>query len=148
MFYFAYGGNTNSKVIMKNYFMTKKSTKGKLLNHKLVFRKVDSSLKMEESYCDVEEEIGSYVEGIIYTTTKEDILKFDKQEKAGQLYERELVDIEDEYGNNLSCYMYKMINRDFPYGHPSIRYYKMVLDGYTENLLPISQIVNAVKLIK
>jgi len=148
MLYFAYGGNTNRKHISKYYPNIKFFSRGKLHNYKVVFRKVSSDLQMENSYCDIDECNKSCVEGVIYTVEKEDILKLDKQEKEGVLYKRILVSIEDEFNNIINCYTYIMINKENPYGHPSVRYYRIVLDGYSEYGLNISQLIDAIKMVK
>ena len=41
-----------------------------------------------------------------------------------------------------------MINKENPYGLPTLRYYKIVLDGYTEYGLNINKLVDAIKLVK
>ena len=148
MFYFAYGGNTNRTHISKHYPNVKFFSRGKLNNYKVVFRKVSPDLKMENSYCDIDTCVDSVVDGVIYTLEKEDVLKLDKQEKEGVLYNRVLVDIQDEFNNTINCYTYIMINKENPYGLPTLRYYKIVLDGYTEYGLNINKLVDAIKLVK
>lgn len=148
MFYFAYGGNTNRTHISKHYPNVKFFSRGKLNNYKVVFRKVNSHLKMENSYCDVDTCVDSVVDGVIYVVEKDDVLKLDKQEKEGILYNRVLIDIQDEFNNTISCYTYIMINKDNAYSHPSLRYYRLVLDGYSEYGLNITQLIDAIKLVK
>ena len=144
MFYFAYGGNTNPFHIAKHYPNIKLIGKGYIKDYKLVFRK---SQYLNNSYCDIERDIGSLVYGVIYSVEQEDIDNFDIQEYVDVVYERVKIDVMLEDDIVYSSWIYTMINKEDPYEYPSQRYYKLVSVGYKTNMIPYKQLIDAINLI-
>ena len=90
--YFAYGSNMDSKRLDERNVKYGLIGKAILSNYKLLFNK-KSKKNPEVGFANVSECLGSNVEGILYSISKESMLKLDKFEGFPEHYRREFLNI-------------------------------------------------------
>ena len=93
MRYFAYGSNMSLERISKRLGFVKKLKIAKLENFELVFNCGTDT----QSFANIQEKNGSYVEGVIYDLTEEQLMLLDYYEGVGwKKYYDKIVEIIDD----------------------------------------------------
>ncbi|MDX9916633.1 MAG: gamma-glutamylcyclotransferase family protein [Gudongella sp.] len=120
MLYFAYASNL-SKVYMAGRCPNAIPLKKVILDgYKLSFNELADIIPSE----------GDSVVGALYLISKQDLEKLDALEGHPDLYERILVELEDEKGNLYDAFAYSMVDKKEQ--SPPESYYNILVDGYKD----------------
>ena len=72
--------------------------------------------------------------GALYVVSKQEIEALDKLEGYPDLYDRQIVEVEDESGNKYDAVAYTMVEKDFKL--PPDHYYEILEKGYEDWDIP------------
>ena len=120
MYYFAYGTNLNRKIFLNKFKSAKLLQKYTLNNYKVVFR-------TKYIIPDLQREINSKVQGLIYQIDKNIEKKLDKYEEYPRLYSKKYFKYKKK--KIMFYYMKKKTLTFKPRGY----YFKIMKDGYRQN---------------
>jgi len=120
MLYFAYGSNLNMGDMKRRCLDSVPLSKVKLKNYTLVFN----------TYADIIENGGDFLEGAIYEVSDMDIINLDEYEEFPELYEKIEVEAEDEDGKKYKALAYIMVNKGA--AEPDERYFQSIAEGYRD----------------
>lgn len=95
-----------------------------LKNYKLVFNELADIIQNE----------GEVVQGAIYVISKQELVKLDLLEGYPDLYERIIVEVEDDKENVYDAIAYTMVDKKLEL--PPDHYYQTLLKGYKDWDLP------------
>jgi gamma-glutamylcyclotransferase (GGCT)/AIG2-like uncharacterized protein YtfP len=135
MLYFAYGMNTNQNE------MTYRCPDARSLGHA---RLIDHAFRFA-THADVVPCAGSYVDGVLWRITDQDLASLDLLEGYPTYYGRDRVRVSQGSRIFLAlCYSMQPGHLD---SAPSTRYMDMVLEGYAQHQVPTDQLWNSVELV-
>ncbi len=120
MLYFAYASNLSKEYMMSRCPNATAVKKVVLKNYKLVFNELADIIQHDEDY----------VLGALYVISKQDLEELDRLEGYPDLYDRIVVEVEDENGGKYDAYAYTMVEKNLE--NPPEHYYKILLDGYKD----------------
>jgi gamma-glutamylcyclotransferase (GGCT)/AIG2-like uncharacterized protein YtfP len=133
--YFAYGMNTNQDE------MTYRCPDAQSLGHA---RLIDHAFRFAY-HADVVPCMGSYVDGVLWSITDQDLASLDLLEGYPTYYGRDLVRVSQGTRIVLAvCYRMQPGQLDTL---PSTGYMDMVLEGYAQHQVPTDQLWNSVELV-
>lgn len=124
MLYFAYASNLSKEYMMTRCPNATAVKKVALKNYKLVFNELADIIQHE----------GDHVLGALYVISKQDLEELDRLEGYPDLYDRIVVEVEDEDGGKYDAYAYTMVEKNLE--NPPEHYYKILLEGYRDWDLP------------
>lgn len=133
--YFAYGMNTNRDE------MTYRCPGARSLGHA---RLIDHAFRFA-THADVVPCSGSYVDGVLWSITDQDLDNLDQLEGYPTYYGRSQVRV--SIGSRITlavCYSMQPGRSDSP---PGTSYMNMVLEGYEQHNVPTEQLWNSVELV-
>ena len=131
MLYFAYGMNTNPDEMAYRCPGARSMGHARLINH--VFRFA--------FHADVEACEGSYVDGVLWDITPENLAALDQLEGYPSYYDRCALSVVHQ-GRTYHALTYKM-QPGHPDNDPISRYFDLVLAGYRVHNVPVEQLHNA-----
>lgn len=124
MLYFAYAGHLSKEFMMSKCPNSSAIKKVALKNYKLVFNELADIIQHEEDY----------VLGALYVISKQDLEELDRLEGYPHLYDRIIVEVEDENGGKYDAFTYSMVEKNLE--DPPEHYYESLLEGYRDWDLP------------
>lgn len=126
---FSYGMNTNLRGMRSRCMNARRVGVARLDNHRFDFR----------FHADVVEDENSDVLGLLWQLDDRDLESIDIVEGYPRYYIRELIPVACEDGKVYNAWVYKMTAQD---GHrlPDGYYWEMVLEGYKENDIDVTQL--------
>jgi cation transport regulator ChaC len=130
--YFAYGHNTNSKVMLARCPHAELIGNGILKNFCFVLRK----------FADIESQPGAKCYGVLWRINRRDLQALDHDEDYHRHYNRILVDVETDSGP-IKAQVYIMDPAYHPEERASKDYVRSIAQGYQEHNLPVEQIKQA-----
>ena len=134
MLYFAYGMNTNLDEMAYRCPGARSLGHACLINH--VFRFA--------FHADVEACEGSYVDGVLWEISSENLAALDLLEGYPNYYDRCALQVVHE-ARTYHALTYRM-QSGHPDATPTSRYFNMVLEGYQSHQVPVEQLYNSVAL--
>jgi gamma-glutamylcyclotransferase (GGCT)/AIG2-like uncharacterized protein YtfP len=130
-YYAAYGSNLNHEQMAHRCPDAKFIGVGRLLDHRLVFRKV----------ADIEHEKNSEVYVGIWKITRKCLQALDRYEGFPSLYGRKTVKVYAPYSDNYcDATIYFMKETEF-YEPPLVTYYQSIEQGYKDCMIPAWRLV-------
>lgn len=130
--YFAYGMNTNSEEMAYRCPGAQSLGHARLIDHAFRFA----------VHADVVPCLGSYVDGVLWNITDQDLASLDRLEGYPIYYGRTQVRVSQGSRVVLAlCYSMQPGNPDSP---PSAPYMDMVLEGYEQHHVPTDQLWNLI----
>jgi gamma-glutamylcyclotransferase (GGCT)/AIG2-like uncharacterized protein YtfP len=133
--YFAYGMNTNQEE------MTYRCPDAQSLGHA---RLIDHAFRFAY-HADVVPCAGSYVDGVLWSITDQDLASLDQLEGYPIYYGRDRVRVSQ--GPRIVLAVCYSMQPGQPDTLPSTRYMDMVLEGYAQHRIPTEQLWNSVDLV-
>jgi len=133
--YFAYGMNTNQEE------MTYRCPDAQSLGHA---RLIDHAFRFAY-HADVVPCAGSYVDGVLWSITDQDLASLDQLEGYPIYYGRDRVRVSQ--GSRIVLAVCYSMQPGQPDTLPSTRYMDMVLEGYAQHQVPTDQLWNSVELV-
>ena len=133
--YFAYGMNTNQEE------MTYRCPDAQSLGHA---RLIDHAFRFAY-HADVVPCAGSYVDGVLWSITDQDLASLDQLEGYPIYYGRDRVRVSQ--GSRIVLAVCYSMQPGQPDTLPSTRYMDMVLEGYAQHRIPTEQLWNSVDLV-
>lgn len=131
MLYFAYASNLSKEYMMSRCPNATAVKKAALKNYKLVFNELADIIQHEEDH----------VLGALYVISKQDLEELDRLEGYPDLYDRIVVEVEDENGGKYDAFAYTMVEKNLE--NPPDHYYKILVDGYKDWDLPDDKLERA-----
>ena len=131
MLYFAYASNLSKEYMLSRCPDSTPVKKVILRNYKLVFNQLADIIQQENEI----------VFGAIYVISKQELEGLDKMEGYPDLYERIVVEVEDEKGNKYDTFAYAMVEKDLEL--PPEHYYQILVKGYGDWGLPVEHLEEA-----
>ncbi len=131
MLYFAYASNLSKEYMMSRCPEAIPIKKVVLKGYRLVFNQL----------ADIVQEEGENVLGALYVISKQELIKLDRLEGYPDLYDRIVVEVEDEKGNQYDAIAYSMVEKKIE--APPSQYYDILLKGYEDWGLPIDALEKA-----
>ena len=127
--YFAYGSNISENKMNKigvNFYSREKSL---LKNYRLVFNK-QSKQNPSLAFANIEQNINTQVEGVLYTINEEDVLKLDRCEGFPRHYIKKEISVEKNNGEIVNAFTY-VANQEKVKSNlkPSQEYLNLILEG-------------------
>ena len=135
MLYFAYGMNTNQDE------MTYRCPDAQSLGHA---RLIDHAFRFAY-HADVVPCAGSYVDGVLWSITDQDLASLDQLEGYPIYYGRQQVRVSQ--GSRIVLAVCYSMQPGQPDTLPSTSYMDMVLEGYAQHRVPTDQLWNSVELV-
>ena len=105
VYYFAFGSNMDKKRMDKRKVKFTDRQKGIMKDWKLAFNKIRDEEK-GSGYANIEPEIDSIVEGIIYKVSEEGIEKLDRREGVPDDYLQETMSVGNDNNESINCIVY------------------------------------------
>lgn len=124
MLYFAYASNLSRDYMESRCPDATPVKKVVLKNYKLTFNQLADIIKSEEEV----------VFGALYAVSKQSVEKLDRLEGYPDLYDRIVVEVEDDKGNQYDAFAYIMVEKDLEL--PPDHYYSILEQGYEDWDLP------------
>ena len=124
MLYFAYASNLSKDYMLSRCPESKPIKKVILKDYSLVFNQLADIIPQENGL----------VFGAIYVVSKQELEELDKLEGYPDLYDRKIVEVEDEKGNKYDAVAYTMVEKDIEL--PPDHYYEILLKGYEDWDIP------------
>ena len=132
-YYFGYGMNTN--VAQMSYRCPRAVSLGHAMIKDYEFRFA--------RHADVVPRAGGLVDGVLWEITDECLKNLDALEGYPTYYNRITVPV--HVGNKIVSALVYVMNVGYPYEAPAESYYQMLLEGYSEHGVPLTQIHLALK---
>ena len=104
-YYFAFGSNMDKKRMEDRTHESSERQKGIIKDWKLVFNKIKDE-EIGSGYANIEPEIGSIVEGIIYKVSEDAIKKLDRREGVPDHYLKETMAVGNDNQESINCIVY------------------------------------------
>ncbi len=108
--YFAYGSNMSEKQIKKRLVREVIGEKGLLKGFTLIFNKQADNKQADNkhgiSYANIINKEGSEVQGAIYEISESELSKIDSKEGYPDHYNRIVLNVKREYGQEIPCVVY------------------------------------------
>ncbi|HLR21311.1 MAG TPA: gamma-glutamylcyclotransferase family protein [Tissierellaceae bacterium] len=136
MLYFAYASNLSKDYMLSRCEDAIPIKKVVLKGYKLVFNQL----------ADIVKEDGKVTMGAIYMISKEELQQLDILEGYPDLYDRMIVEVEDDRGNKYDVTAYMMVDKDLQ--SPPNHYYQTLLNGYKDWDLPLKCLEEALEISK
>ena len=133
--YFAYGMNTNQDE------MTYRCPDAQSLGHA---RLIDHAFRFAY-HADVVPCLSSYVDGVLWSITDQDLASLDQLEGYPIYYGRQQVRVSQ--GSRIFLAICYSMQPGQPDAAPSDRYMNMVLEGYAQHHVPTEQLWNSIELV-
>lgn len=124
MLYFAYASNLSKEYMESRCPDATPIKKVVLKNYKLTFNQLADIIQNEDEA----------VLGALYVISKQDLEELDKLEGYPDLYDRIIIEVEDEKGNKYDAFTYTMVEKDLEL--PPDHYYNILVKGYEDWDLP------------
>lgn len=124
MLYFAYASNLSKEYMESRCPDATPIKKVVLKNYKLTFNQLADIIQNEDEG----------VLGALYVISKQDLEELDKLEGYPDLYDRIIIEVEDEKGNKYDAFTYTMVEKNLEL--PPDHYYKILVKGYEDWDLP------------
>ena len=105
LYYFAFGSNMDKERMEERTHESSERQKGVLKDWKLVFNKIKDE-ERGSGYANIEPEIGSIVEGIIYKVSEDAIRILDKWEGVPIAYHKKTMLVENSNKESVNCIIY------------------------------------------
>jgi gamma-glutamylcyclotransferase (GGCT)/AIG2-like uncharacterized protein YtfP len=134
LLYFAYASNLSKDYMQSRCPDSIPIKKVALKNYKLVFNQLADILKSK----------GDMVLGALYVISKDEIQQLDKLEGYPDLYNRVIVEVEDEKGKLYDAIAYTMVDKNIE--QPPEHYYNILVQGYEDWKLPTEHLEKARKM--
>lgn len=131
---FAYGANTNPRVLERRGVTPLRSLAARLPEHELVFN-MPGIPALEPAFANVRRRAGSSVYGVLHWLRLADQAKLDRQEGEGWLYKLVREEVVAEDGTRHAALLYRAW-RHFPIFRPSRRYLELIIAGAEHHNLP------------
>ena len=131
MLYFAYASNLSKEYMMSRCPNATAVKKVALKNYKLVFNELADILQHDEDH----------VLGALYVISKQDLEELDRLEGYPDLYDRIIVEVEDENGGKYDAFAYSMVEKNLE--NPPEHYYNILLEGFKDWDLSLEQLEKA-----
>jgi gamma-glutamylcyclotransferase (GGCT)/AIG2-like uncharacterized protein YtfP len=131
MLYFAYASNLSKEYMMSRCPEAIPIKKVVLKGYRLVFNQL-ADIVLEED---------EKVLGALYVISKQELEKLDRLEGYPDLYDRIVVEVEDERGNKYDALAYTMVDKDIE--SPPNQYYDILMKGYEDWNLPTNGLEKA-----
>jgi gamma-glutamylcyclotransferase (GGCT)/AIG2-like uncharacterized protein YtfP len=136
MKYFAYGMNTNIKEMAQRCPDAKNLGHARLAGYRFRFA----------GHADIVPHANGLVEGVLWEITDRCLTALDNLEGFPYYYDRKEVTVVTDTGVEEALVYY--MTEGMPEGMPSTGYRDMVMDGYTQNHIPVNQILEALSSIR
>lgn len=120
MLYFAYASNLSKEYMSSRCPDAIPIKKVKLKDYKLSFSQL----------ADIVEDEGKEIPGALYVISKQELGKLDVLEGYPDLYDRMVVEVEDDKGNTYDAIAYAMVDKKLEL--PPDHYYETLLKGYID----------------
>lgn len=120
MLYFAYASNLSKEYMLSRCPNATPIKKAMLKGYKLVFNEL----------ADIVEEVDNIVNGAIYVVSKQELDDLDRLEGYPLLYDRMVVEVEDELGSKYDAITYIMEEKAIQ--PPPEHYYQLLVSGYKD----------------
>jgi gamma-glutamylcyclotransferase (GGCT)/AIG2-like uncharacterized protein YtfP len=124
MLYFAYASNLSKEYMESRCPDATPIKKVGLKNYKLTFNQLADIIQNEDEA----------VLGALYVISKQDLEELDKLEGYPDLYDRIIVEVEDDKGNKYDAFAYTMVEKNLEL--PPDHYYEILIKGYEDWDLP------------
>lgn len=124
MLYFAYASNLSKEYMESRCPDATPIKKVVLKNYKLTFNQLADIIQNEDEA----------VLGALYVISKQDLEELDKLEGYPDLYDRIIVEVEDDKGNKYDAFAYIMVEKNLEL--PPDHYYEILIKGYEDWDLP------------
>jgi gamma-glutamylcyclotransferase (GGCT)/AIG2-like uncharacterized protein YtfP len=124
MLYFAYASNLSKEYMESRCPDATPIKKVGLKNYKLTFNQLADIIQNEDEA----------VLGALYVISKQDLEELDKLEGYPDLYDRIIVEVEDDKGNKYDAFAYTMVEKNLEL--PPDHYYEILIKGYEDWNLP------------
>lgn len=124
MLYFAYASNLSKEYMESRCPDATPIKKVVLKNYKLTFNQLADIIQNEDEG----------VLGALYVISKQDLEELDKLEGYPDLYDRIIVEVEDDKGNKYDAFAYTMVEKSLEL--PPNHYYEILVKGYEDWDLP------------
>lgn len=124
MLYFAYASNLSKEYMESRCPDATPIKKVVLKNYKLTFNQLADIIQNEDEA----------VLGALYVISKQDLEELDKLEGYPDLYDRIIVEVEDDKGNKYDAFAYTMVEKSLEL--PPNHYYEILVKGYEDWDLP------------
>lgn len=124
MLYFAYASNLSKEYMESRCPDATPIKKVVLKNYKLTFNQLADIIQNEDEG----------VLGALYVISKQDLEELDKLEGYPDLYDRIIVEVEDDKGNKYDAFAYTMVEKNLEL--PPDHYYEILVKGYEDWGLP------------
>lgn len=124
MLYFAYASNLSKEYMSSRCPDAVPIKKVGLKNYKLVFNELADIVQNEREV----------VPGALYVISKQELNKLDVLEGYPDLYDRIVVEVEDDNGNTYDAIAYTMVDKKLEL--PPDHYYQTLIKGYKDWGLP------------
>jgi len=132
--YFSYGHNTNIGEMLKRI------PEAKLLGRASVYGYKFSL----EHFSNIQPDKNSSIEGVLYSIPKNVVQKLDFLEDHRTHYKH--ITLSVNYGGKIvKAYAYQMFTNYHDKKLPTRKYINFIAQGYRQNKIPMSQLINAVK---
>ena len=135
MLYFAYGMNTNQDEMAYRCPDAQSLGHARLIDHAFRFA----------THADVVPCAGSYVDGVLWRITDQDLDRLDQLEGYPTYYGRDRVRVSQ--GSRIVLAVCYSMQPGQPDTLPSTSYMDMVLEGYAQHHVPTDQLWNSVELV-
>ena len=134
-YYIAYGSNLNVEQMKLRCPGSKVYKKALMNGWKLTFRR---------TYLNIEPDVNSSVDVVIWKITKQDELNLDRYEGYPRLYDKEYFAFTAD-GKIMTAMVYRMDPERFPIEPPRPDYLQTVADGYRTFKFDVSKLVDIAK---
>lgn len=131
MLYFAYASNLSKEYMLSRCPNATPIKKVMLKDYKLVFNEL----------ADIVEEVDKIVSGAIYVISKQELEELDRLEGYPLLYDRLVIEVEDDLGSRYDAFTYIMEEKAIQ--APPEHYYQLLVSGYEDWELPMEHLEKA-----
>lgn len=128
MLYFAYASNLSKEYMLSRCPNATPIKKVKLKGYKLVFNEL-ADIVLEED---------NEVTGALYVISKQELEELDRLEGYPLLYERMVIEVEDDRGSRYDAFTYIMEEKALQ--APPEHYYQLLVKGYEDWGLTMEQL--------
>lgn len=132
MLYFAYASNLNKEYMLSRCPNAIPLKKVMLRNYKLTFNQLG----------DIMESVDDFVYGALYLIAKQDLHELDSLEGYPTLYDRIIIEVEDDNGNKYDALAYIMPEKDEE--APPDHYLQLLIKGYEDWMIPQEFLNNSI----
>ncbi len=131
MLYFAYASNLSKEYMLSRCPNATPIKRAMLKGYKLVFNEL----------ADIVEDADKVVSGAIYVISKQELEELDRLEGYPLLYDRLVIEVEDDLGSRYDAFTYIMEEKAIQ--PPPEHYYQLLVSGYEDWELPMEPLEKA-----